>query len=206
MAAERPSPATGSRCRPTALPGTTWSSIRALQRPATHIQGWRREAPGTTGFLPSTPPAPARRRTPTPPPLRLRLQPSPVRRRACQRPRTARRRLTCPGPRRPAMTAVPSIAGYKYRGLDGRLVLERPRCQHRLYNNQLLTHRADGREHEALQGLCHQLRRHGLGVEHRLGYHQASACLGWDLHCGLDSRARRTLRISRHVHGVFGRC
>ena len=50
----RPSPDTGSRCRPMAPPGRTLLPTAAPRARATPIQDLRPEAPGTTGYRPST--------------------------------------------------------------------------------------------------------------------------------------------------------
>ena len=58
-----------------------------------------------------------------------------------------------------------AITGLQDRGVDQRLFLARPGRQYGRYNDQLLTYRVGVGKHPALQGFCHQLRRHRPGVD-----------------------------------------
>ena len=119
-----------------------------------------REHPSLPGIGHQLPPARVSRLVPTrQPPTRHRRLPLPTLPRDCRRRRTARRRSTCHG-QPPLTDGGADITGYKIEvSTDGSSWsdLEADTDSHQY---QLYPHRADGREHPALPGFCHQLRRH----------------------------------------------
>ena len=96
------------------------------------------------------------------------------------------------------------ITGYKHRGLDQRVKLERPGGRHRFHQHQLQPHRPDSGKHTALPGVRHQLRRDGIGVGLGLGHHRIGNGPGYYLYREPRSESRGELHLSRAVRRVFG--